>query len=1822
MKWNVIVILLFLLNILFSQTTIPAGDVSGTWDFLGSPYLIEGEIAIPDGQTLNIDPGCLIEFQGHYKFNVQGRLLAVGTELDSIRFTIADTTGFSNHSTPDGGWHGLRFDNTPTTNDSSKITYCHLEFGKAVGYEDNRFGGAIFVKNYSNLSIEKSLFKSCEAMSHLINNFAGKGGSIAVFDNSNIIVQNCYFKNNKSYYGGAIYCEYSDPYVEDCFFVGNKSNFRGGGISFSYSNSIILNCTFFENSSTDYGSMGGGAYFHSCNDMKIIKCTFSNNLAYDGGGIYFGGDEKIINCLVVNNTAELRGGGVSFNSSYGKIINCTIAKNESPVGGGLNCRGNDSSIINTLIFDNGISNININDNYQHSVDPFFIFCDIEYGLEGLTGGGVSHYITSHYQNCIESSPKFMNPTHLNGANYNGLDADYSLELLSPCINFGNPDTLNLNLPEFDLAGNIRIYSEIIDIGAYENFDFFTNFSALPKEGVMPLLVNFQNYSNGTHNWWEWDFESDGNIDSYQENPSFVYEENGLYTVTLNSGNSIESDIETKLNFIDVQYVLDAEFSVDTVSGTTPLTVTFTDISIGNIETWEWDFDNDGNIDSYDQNPIWTYVVPGTYSVKLAISDGNSISEELSDSLITVHYQNELSGIIDEDTILSSDTVNVVDEVTVLDGITLTIEPGVTMLFQGHYKLNIQGRLLAEGTEQDSIFFTARDHNMGWHGIRFENTPATNDSSRIQFCKLQYGKAISDIPSDENGGSLFIDGFEKIHITNCVLLNNYAQSKGGAIYNSGSVILDEITLHDNYAGENGGSIYIASNTIVRDCNIYNNQSGGNGGGIYSAANLTLYNCNINNNQADDNGGGISIHGSSIIYNSLITDNNSSFGGGVFISYNSSFLNNLTICNNSAQSGGGLFINNNSSIMNCKITNNQSSGIYIDNSSPKILNSLVCNNGSSGIYIFEMGWEESNPKITNCTIANNGAYGIQYYYYEEWWEPKNDGNNKNKNKITAKPLGNRSVSGKNNLFSGNTSGDAYSNMSSSPNLIFCAFSNDLPSFAGTGCISTEPYFIDPTLGAGANYNALEADWSLLSNSMCIDHGTPDTTGLYLPEFDLMGNPRVFQGITPRIDIGAYEFQGEPDQIPDIYAYPRSFDFYLCSINSFSLEKSFKISNIGFVDLEIFSITAPECFFIKRENETEYGSAIEQFTINADSTETINIIFHPNLEYTYSDNIIINSNDPDESISTVGVTGIGDIYPVVYGNISEDTIWDSEIVKVTGNITVEDGKTLIITPGTTIKFMNKFQIDVQGRILAEGTEQDSINFISKNSDSWWNGIKFDCTPVTNDSSKFVYCKFQKATSIYGGAFYIRDYSDIEISYCLITDNKTRYAGGGLYIWNSDINLNNTKIVNNTATGYCDNWGMEYSGEGGGIFLVNSNLDIKDCLIAANETYLGEMGNTGVAIYSSFSSVNLINCQLYDNEAYSSDTIYLRRSNLNIYNSIISKHDFYNGNVIFAADSTNISLLNTIIYHNTGNNVRFSSWGVSNTFYADYSCIEGGENSIIHIYNGTVYWEENNIEDDPLFVDPEIGDFHLQAESPCINSGTPSGWIVPALNLSINELLGYDSIDENYDIGCYEYQEYLLDQNDIDFGEIQFNTTSEGVRVIISNISEKDILISSIEASDNFLVKQNEEDQYTDQIDSIDLLADSEVTFWIACHPRENGLVEGDISISSNAIPSRAVITVSANVIVVDRIKLYHNFPNPFNPSTTIQFSIPQESEVELTVYNIKGQKVKTIVDATCEMGINTAIWNGTNNFGNRVGTGIYFYQLKVDGKAIKTKKMMLIK
>ena len=85
--------------------------------------------------------------------------------------------------------------------------------------------------------------------------------------------------------------------------------------------------------------------------------------------------------------------------------------------------------------------------------------------------------------------------------------------------------------------------------------------------------------------------------------------------------------------------------------------------------------------------------------------------------------------------------------------------------------------------------------------------------------------------------------------------------------------------------------------------------------------------------------------------------------------------------------------------------------------------------------------------------------------------------------------------------------------------------------------------------------------------------------------------------------------------------------------------------------------------------------------------------------------------------------------------------------------------------------------------------------------------------------------------------------------------------------------------------------------------------------------------------------------------------------------------------------------------------------------------------------------------------------------------------------------------------------------------------------------------------------------------------------------------------------------------------NFPNPFNPSTTIRFSIPQDSPVKLVVYNTRGQVVKTIVNDTLPKGNHSSFWNGIDEHGRAVSSGVYFYRLQA-GNSTLTGKCLLLK
>lgn len=88
-----------------------------------------------------------------------------------------------------------------------------------------------------------------------------------------------------------------------------------------------------------------------------------------------------------------------------------------------------------------------------------------------------------------------------------------------------------------------------------------------------------------------------------------------------------------------------------------------------------------------------------------------------------------------------------------------------------------------------------------------------------------------------------------------------------------------------------------------------------------------------------------------------------------------------------------------------------------------------------------------------------------------------------------------------------------------------------------------------------------------------------------------------------------------------------------------------------------------------------------------------------------------------------------------------------------------------------------------------------------------------------------------------------------------------------------------------------------------------------------------------------------------------------------------------------------------------------------------------------------------------------------------------------------------------------------------------------------------------------------------------------------------------------------------------LSQNYPNPFNPTTTISYALPQNAQVKLSVYNILGQKVRTLVDEYQSAGYKQVTWNGQNDQGSEVSSGIYFYKIQADSYT-KTAKMSMLK
>ncbi|MGP8215391.1 MAG: right-handed parallel beta-helix repeat-containing protein [Bacteroidia bacterium] len=503
-------------------------------------------------------------------------------------------------------------------------------------------------------------------------------------------------------------------------------------------------------------------------------------------------------------------------------------------------------------------------------------------------------------------------------------------------------------------------------------------------------------------------------------------------------------------------------------------------------------------------------------------------------------------------ILAGSPYNIQSSVYIPNDSTLIIDPGVTVNFQTTFTpyIHVLGRLLAIGTPADSIYFTATDTTNGSHGIRFYGIKNTNDTSKMEYCKIQYGKASGTNYYVQNGGALLFDNWSKAIVSHCYISNcqAYASSSyGGAICcDSGSspvLTYNTITKCIGWNGGGGISISNKSNPIISYDTITGNTAS-NGGGIYisNVKNYSISHNIILYNHALDGGGGVQMFGSKgTIANNTISYNWVSYGpgGGVYEADGDtlSILNNTISYNGIngqyTEGGGGIACQstNRATIAYNIISNNyvgstasgsnggDGGGIYLEQAlAVTISNNSIINN--TAVYTSSYGnggaiyCNNTSPLLINNTVANNWAYEGGALYCDL-----------SSNPVSSNCIywGDTATASGNELFQNDAP--------STPGFYYCNVKGGEAAFGLNGnfynglysnSINSNPKFVAPSGGAGSGFDGTAAQWGLQTGSSCIDAGdplAPSAPTYTYPSQDLAGNPRI---VICRIDIGAYENQ----------------------------------------------------------------------------------------------------------------------------------------------------------------------------------------------------------------------------------------------------------------------------------------------------------------------------------------------------------------------------------------------------------------------------------------------------------------------------------------------------------------------------------------------------------------------------------------------------------------------------------------------------------------------------------------------------------------------------
>jgi hypothetical protein len=438
-------------------------------------------------------------------------------------------------------------------------------------------------------------------------------------------------------------------------------------------------------------------------------------------------------------------------------------------------------------------------------------------------------------------------------------------------------------------------------------------------------------------------------------------------------------------------------------------------------------------------------------------------------------------------------------------------------------------------------------------------------------------------------------------------------------------------------------------------------------------------------------------------------------------------------------------------------------------------------------------------------------------------------------------------------------------------------------------------------------------------------------------------------------------------------------------------------------------------------------------------------------------------------------------------------------------------------------------------------------------------------------------------GGGLYINNTAVLTMSGDSFNGNSASLAGGGVRIKNTNATLGGLDVSANS----CD-------GIGGGVSAESPNVTLTGSILSSNSAAAG--GALSVAGDDFAVNHNLF---VRNDATGTGGAMILSGAGAGqvVGNTLDSNTSDGAGGILIGNSSVDIS--NNIVVNSTGTGLMCSGPAIPTLTYNVVWNNSDGD------YDGCAPGV-GSLSADPIFLNPAGGDYHLGLHSPAIDSGIPGA-------------VFEDPDGSRGDMGIHGSHSFVMDQPSYP-KNLAAEKNGGDVELSWDRNPELDV--------NNYAVYCDLTDDFTPVAANFVTLVPGADSTVIVTPPADTVYYrisvldsDGYASGYSQAASASGDATAIDNPVVRHRFRLRQNVPNPFNPQTRISFELPSRVSVTLTVFDVDGRLVKTLVNGTKGPGTFTATWQGKNDNGEPVASGVYFYRLQA-GRYVQTKKMVFLK